>query len=329
MIDRLRKGPYIQIGLGLGLLWYVLKDISLADLYGQLAQVDGFWLLLFAVGLMLYHVMRAWRWQLTLQALHYAPSLLRVTVASLAGMLASSVVPGAGELTRCTTLKRTDGVPISTSVGLVVAERLVDLLMLAVLCSVTALLEAERVGPYLIDLLHSLRLPGNLSANKWLWLLGLLLIGGVIGYWLWQKSAAWQRTLAGLRQGVLEGLSGVYRLKQPILFVALTLLSNVQQCLCTYILLQSLPATASLPPSASLAVLTLSSLGGLAVPTQGGMGTFHFLVSRALVLYGLPIAQGVVVATFMHAVSFGINLLFSLVSFLLVPFLPHRETAQR
>lgn len=329
MIDRLRKGPYIQIGLGLGLLWYVLKDISLIDLYGQLAQVDGSWLLLFAVGLMLYHVMRAWRWQLTLQALHYSPSLVRVTIASLAGMLASSVVPGAGELTRCTTLKRTDGVPISTSVGLVVAERLVDLLMLVVLCGLTALLEAERVGPYLLDLLHSLRLPATVSADKWLLLLGLGLIGGALFYWLWRKSTAWQRTLAGLRQGVLEGLSGIYRLRQPVLFVALTLLSNLQQCICTYILLQSLPSTASLPPTASLSVLTLSSLGGLAVPTQGGLGTFHFLVSRALVLYGLPVAQGVVVATFMHAVSFGISLLFSLISFLSVPFLPHRETAQR
>lgn len=67
--------------------------------------------------------------------------------------------------------------------------------------------------------------------------------------------------------------------------------------------------------------MAVSSLGGLAVPTQGGIGTYHFLVSRALVLYGFTSAEGAVVATFLHAVGFGINLVLSSVSFLVLPIL--------
>jgi hypothetical protein len=64
----------------------------------------------------------------------------------------------------------------------------------------------------------------------------------------------------------------------------------------------------------------------LAVPTQGGIGTYHFFVSRALVLYGLPAAEGVSIATFMHAIGFGINLVLSSTSFLIVPILvQHRQ----
>ena len=65
--------------------------------------------------------------------------------------------------------------------------------------------------------------------------------------------------------------------------------------------------------------MAVSGLGTLLVPTQGGVGTFHFVVSRALVLYGLTTTEGALVATFMHAVSFGINLILSSLSFLIVP----------
>ena len=68
-------------------------------------------------------------------------------------------------------------------------------------------------------------------------------------------------------------------------------------------------------------MLAVAALGGLAIPTQGGIGTFHFLVSRALVLYGLTTTEGALAATFMHAVSFGINTVFSGISFLIIPIL--------
>ena len=75
----------------------------------------------------------------------------------------------------------------------------------------------------------------------------------------------------------------------------------------------------SLPPTAALTIMAVASIGGLAVPTQGGIGTYHFFVSRALVLYGLTLPEGVVAATFMHAVGFAIRLVFSSISFVIVP----------
>ncbi len=326
MINRIVRQA-LPIGLAIGLLWYVLKDVPLAELTNQFRRADYRWLALAGLLVGLYHLTRAARWQLTLQALGYRPSLFRTTVALLAGTLASLVIPGAGELTRCGTLQRTDGVPLAQGIGSVVAERVIDVLTLVGLIGLTLLLEFDRVGPYIVNLLAPLgaRFTAVSQAET---LIILLLSAGIAGsllYWLNQKKAIRQHPLTirllGIGRGVGKGFMGIRQLKQPGLFVALTLLTEVVLFLITYVLFFASSQTSTLPPVAALTILTVSSVGGLAVPTQGGLGTYHFLVSRVLTLYGMNETDGVVVATFLHAVQVGFSLLFSSLSFLIVPIL--------
>jgi hypothetical protein len=326
MIKRIVRQA-LPIGLAIGLLWYVLKDVPLTELTNQFRRADYRWLALTGLLVGLYHLTRAARWQLTLQALGYRPSLFRTTVALLAGTLASLVIPGAGELTRCGTLQRTDGVPLAQGIGSVVAERVIDVLTLVGLIGLTLLLEFDRVGPYIVNLLAPLgeRFTTVGQAETF----GILVLGaGVAGallYWLNQKQAIRQHPLTirllGIGRGVGKGFMGIRQLRQPSLFVALTLLTEVVLFLITYVLFFASSQTSTLPPVAALTILTVSSVGGLAVPTQGGLGTYHFLVSRVLILYGMNETDGVVVATFLHAVQVGFSLLFSSLSFLIVPVL--------
>lgn len=318
----------LPIGLAIGLLWYVLKDIPLTELANQFLRADYRWLALVGLLVGLYHLTRAARWQLTLQAIGYRPSLFRTTVALLAGTLASMIVPGAGELTRCATLQRTDGIPMAQGLGAVVAERVIDLLLLAGLIGLTLLLEFDRVGQYIGNLLAPVRARFPSDSQSGL-LLGaaLLAVGVVVGllYWLASKLAIRRYPLVvrllGIGRGMKQGFMGIRQLQRPGLFVALTLLTEVLLFLITYILFFASDQTKALPPVAALTILTISSLGSLAAPTQGGLGTYHFLVSRVLILYGMKETDGVIVATFLHAVQVGFSLLFSSLSFLIVPVL--------
>ena len=310
----------LPILFAVGLLWYVLKDVPLTQLAIQFRQADYRWLALAVAITGLYFLLRAARWQLVLQALGYKPSLFRTTIAMLAGMLASMIVPGAGELTRCATLQRTDGVLIAQGIGSVVAERVIDLLMLAVLIGLTLLLEFSRMQTYMSKL--TLALPG-----RYVLAAGVLLLV-LIGIAIWQilhrptlREHPFVSRILGIIQGLKQGFLAIRQLTNPGLFVGLTVLLQVLSWLSTYVLLLSLPDTNGLPPTTALTILAVASLGGLAVPTQGGIGTYHFLVSRVLVLYGFSIAQGAVTATFLHAVGFGISLVLSSVSFLVVPVL--------
>ena len=317
----------VPVGLAIGLLWYVLKDVPLTELTNQFRRADYRWLALAGLLVGLYHLVRAARWQLTLQALGYQPSLFRTTVALLAGTLTSMIIPGAGELTRCETLRRTDGVPLAQGIGSVVAERVIDLLLLMGLIGLTLFLEFKRVGQYIVNLLAPARTrftvdqPGLVLGVS---LFGLLLVMG-LSYWFVSKKTIRQHRfvvrLVSIGRNVGEGFMGIRQLQRPILFIALTLLTEVLLLLITYVLFFASSQTSDLPPTAALTILTISSIGGLVAPTQGGLGTYHFLVSRVLMLYGMGETDGIVVATFLHAVQVGFSLLLSSLSFLIVPIL--------
>ncbi|MNH19570.1 hypothetical protein D3C79_793110 [compost metagenome] len=46
-------------------------------------------------------------------------------------------------------------------------------------------------------------------------------------------------------------------------------------------------------------VLTVGSLG-MAAPVQGGLGAFHWIVSKGLILYGIAELDGLAYATISH-----------------------------
>ena len=315
----------LPILLAVGLLWYVLKDVPLTQMAGQFQQANYGWLLLVGLLIGLFYIIRAARWRLTLQAIGYQPSLFRTTIALLAGTLAGMIVPGAGELTRCGSLQRMDDVPVSKSLGSVVAERIIDLLMLILVLLLTFLLEFRRMQIYLRDLTPAI--PGSfLLVTGFVLAVAVAIIGWRIVNRVALREHPFVVKVTGLLQGFKQGFMAIRQLPNPGLFVAYTLINQVLAWLANYVLLLAVEDTQNLPPKAALTILAVSSLGGLAVPTQGGIGTYHFLVSRALLLYGFTVTQGAVVATFLHAVGFGINLLLSSVSFLILPLLINRKT---
>lgn len=312
--------------LALALLTYALKDISFRAIGAQFRQANYVLIGLVGAVTVLSYWLRGKRWQQPLRAMGYRPTVFRATVALQTGLIASMIVPGSGELTRCATLQRTDDVPVAQGIGSVVAERIIDLFMLVLVLMLTTLVEFSRMQAYIRDL--ALAVPNMYLVVA---LAGLLSLAGLVVWWLLTNRAVRSHPLlekvTGVLKGFKQGFLAIRQLPNPGLFVVLTILNQVVAWLSNYLLLLAVSATQSLSPAAALTILAVSSLGGLAVPTQGGIGTYHLLVSRALVLYGFTSAEGAVVATFLHAVGFGINLLLSSASFLVLPLLIARKSS--
>lgn len=322
----------LPIGLAIGLLLYALKDSSLAAIGNQFRQANYGWLLFVGFQIGLYNIVRAARWQLTLQAIGYQPPLLHTTVAMLAGTMASMIIPGAGELTRCGTLQRTDGIPMAQCIGSVIAERVIDFFMLLLLIGLTLLLEFKRLEKYVIDIFTpaiTQITQSDFSLAVWA---GAVLLLTFVMYWVVRhKMKAQHRITSKLTtflRNMGQGVMSIANLKRPVWFIFLTFISYILIYSATYSLFFSSTHNTKLPPVAALSVITVSSLGGLAVPTQGGIGTFHYLVSRVLLLYGVPKPENIAIATFMHAVQTSFALLFSSISFLSIPSLVRHRTGK-
>jgi uncharacterized membrane protein YbhN (UPF0104 family) len=83
---------------------------------------------------------RAYRWQMQLEASQAPASYWPIYHAMMVGNLANLVLPRMGEVIRCSVLRRTSGVPVQVGVGTVVAERVIDVVVLLILLGSTLLL---------------------------------------------------------------------------------------------------------------------------------------------------------------------------------------------
>ncbi len=309
----------VSLVLAGALLWFVFKDISLSEMLDQFANADYRWLLLSALFAMTAHVSRAARWRILMKPLGYQPSLFNTTLAIFIGYFANYIIPRMGEVSRCGSLRKTDNIPFEKSFGTVLTERIFDLISLLIVLTLNLIFEFNKLQNFFMEQF----------ASKVYILLGLLVflfVGGIVGIYFFRKYQEQLSTVPFLSKiitfinGLLDGLMSVRHLENPIAFVVYSITIWVMYLLSAYVLFFAIPQTAHLGLLAGLTVLTMGSFG-MAAPTQGGIGPFHFLVGNALVLYGLPQKDGIMLATFIHGSQMITLLALGALSFLITLFI--------
>jgi hypothetical protein len=94
-----------------------------------------------------------------------------------------------------------------------------------------------------------------------------------------------------------------------------------------YVMFFALPETSFLGIKAGLAVLVLGGIG-MAAPSPGGMGSYHWIIMHGLVLYGLSAEQGLLFATLVHSSQMIMLIVFGLIS-LFATFLISKGTTSK
>ncbi len=311
--------------LAAGLLWFVFKDIDLSSMMSRLAAADLRWIALSAFMTLVAHFFRAWRWVMMLRPLHKEVSLYASFISLLTGYFANYILPRMGEVTRCGTLYRMEGVPVNQSLGTVIADRVFDVLVLAGLLVLNFVLEFDRLSTFFAGLIGS-RLEGSGDSVN---ILGILIGGGavialVVSIWIWKSrslrekllSIALVRKVWEFAQGMINGLLSVRKLDNPMLFIASTVAIWVCYYYASYVLFFCIPETSHLGMLAGLTVLVIGAVG-MTAPTQGGIGAYHLLVGNVMVLYGLTQQDGITLATFIHGSQMLLMLAVGAVAFLL------------
>ncbi|MCR9062850.1 MAG: flippase-like domain-containing protein [Cytophagales bacterium] len=294
----------VSLGLATLLLWYVLKGIDLNILWENVKNANYFWVVIAGLMALVAHWSRAYRWKLMLQPMGYDPSAFRSTIAVLIGYVTNLVLPRAGEFARSASLQDLEKVPFEKSFGAVVAERLIDVFVLLFLIVLNLSLEFTRLKDFFFDLI------GDKVSNPSLLiggLVGVTIVFGLFFLWVRKNDQKLQRfgfyaKIKKLVTGLWEGFTSVRNLKNPKAFIAHTLIIWTMYYLMTWFLCFSMPQTAELGPLAGLTMLVMGTIG-MAAPTVGGIGSYHFLVGKIVALYGLNAQDGITLATFMHTMQ--------------------------
>jgi len=290
----------ISLALAGGLFWYIYRDQDMGEMIDKLKGLQIEWVFLSIFISLLSHLSRAFRWTIALRPLGHRINLTHAFLGVMVGYLMNLFLPRAGEIARCSLLKKLDNVPVASSFGAVVAERTVDLLILAVLILVILVFEYQRIGN-LLD--------GGSDAliAKLPWLIGLALVG-IIGLALFfalrPKLMAYKlfAILYTFLDSLMKGLLSVFRLdrKDFILYGIHSLLIWLFYYLMAYVLFFSMEETAHLGMMCCLTVLVMGSLGVI-IPTPGGVGSYHLFVSATFLAYQVTEKVGEYFAFLMHA----------------------------
>jgi glycosyltransferase 2 family protein len=294
--------------LAVGIFFLVLafRGIHLDDLVSGFLSARFELVLLSLIPAFFAYISRAWRWRLLIEPLGYKPPVKNAFYALLTGHLANFIFPRLGEFTRCGSLNRTDKIPFDSLLGTVIVERISDLIAILLLVIAVFFIKIDVFGQFL---LNNLIRPLYQNIFGWLdfhWLPWLLIILSIILLLLffriiktWLGKYKIFRQVGKITARVMDGMKSVLRMKKKVQFVLHTIFIWVMYYIMTIAVSRALPSTAALDYSDILFIMVIGSLGMIA-PVQGGIGAYHWIVSMALTLFGIPREDGLVFATLSH-----------------------------
>ena len=226
----------------------------------------------------LSHISRAVRWQYLLAPLGYYPKTINSILAVLIGYFSNLGIPRSGELLRATAMDRYENIPFQKGFGTIIAERVIDLVLL-LLCILLAMgLQFDLIADYL-----------NLK-NLNFFQLGFSLIILVSATLLFRKfflqsTHPITEKIKQFFQGIWEGMVSIKYMKNKELFVAHTIFIWVLYVLMFWIIKFSIPETENLGLSAMIPAFVV---GGLSISaTNGGIGIYPYSVSLVLIAFGI------------------------------------------
>jgi len=310
--------------IAIALLLYVFRDIDLHNLLFKLKRANFTFVYISIALSLISHYFRGYRWTLLLRPLGYEVNSFRAFIAVMVGYFSNLLVPRMGEVTRCAILKKTDNIPIPASLGNVISERILDLIILILVIFLTFIIEFSTLKDFLFQQINSAWSSFNLI-NFLIGTVLIILIFLVGGYFIIQKkdsikSMSLYQKIRPFIYDLINGLNSIRKIENKTGFFVSTIMIWILYYSMSYIIIFSFQSTSHLDFSAGLSILMAGGLG-MTAPVQGGIGTYHAFVSGVLFLYGISKEDGVLFATLLHTSQFFSIVLFGGISFIISLFL--------
>ena len=271
----------IPLAIGVFFIYLSYQNTTPEDrtnIFKYIKNADYRFVLLSAFFGVLSHISRAVRWQFLLAPLGYRPKTINSVLAVLIGYFSNLGIPRSGELLRATAMDRYENIPFQKGFGTVIAERVVDLVLL-VGCIVLALaLQYDLIVDYLkIENMNFLQM----GVGFVLVVIGLILFRK---YFLLSTHPIIEK-IKQFFQGIWEGMLSIKLMKNKGLFIAHTFFIWLMYVLMFWVIKFSIPETVNLGMNAMIPAFVV---GGLSISaTNGGVGIYPYSVSLVLIAFGI------------------------------------------
>lgn len=299
----------IGIALSAVLLWWTLRDVSLAVVWQELSHASVPLFLASTVCATLIFPLRAIRWRVILEPVAPGQPLGALWRSTAIGMMANNVLPArAGEIARAYALTKQTRVPFATSIASLAVDRLFDMLVLLLLAMVAFVdpafpAEARIAGQTM----------GSLAQGSIVFVAVLLGVLYALAFFPSQIVRLFElfarRVSPAIEErgkAVLIGFSsGLSVLRSPGRFSVVLAWSVAHWLLNAFAFWLGFKAVGiSLPFSAALFLQTLIAVGVAFPSAPGFFGFFEKLATVGLGIYGVGADQATSWAIGFHILSF-------------------------
>lgn len=281
------------LALGIGLFWFVLRNQNISDVKNSLLHANWWWAIVSLLFALASNVFRSIRWNMLIHPLNYKPKFANTFCAVMVGYLANLVVTRMGEVTRCALMNQYEKIPMSSLIGTVVVERVVDFITLFICLLLIIVLEFDKMSAIsneniFIPLGNKIQSLVGKGFSFYLVVAAIILGLGLIFYFLYRRRNKFKfyLKLTDLAKGFVSGLKTIGQLKEKKMFIVHSVLIWICYFMMSYVCFNSFPGTTGLGFSAGLAVLVFGAFGFVA-PVPGGIGAFEFMVTTALATYAV------------------------------------------
>lgn len=309
----------IPLLIGAVLLWFIYRKIDFTDVL-EIIRTGVRYDILFASLIfgLLANLARAFRWRLLIHSLGEKPRSINLVFAVLGNYTVNLVLPRMGEIWRCGVIKKYDHVSFTKLLGTLVVDRVSDLVAVGlitasiVLFNFTFFIDFLNANP---DLLGGIQ---SIVYSKWFYILLGTVVLTIYLIFTQMKHVSFVMKIRILLKNVTEGVMTIWYLKKKSLFTLYTLLIWFGYFLFFYITFYAFDFTKELGVAIGLITFTMSSIA-VAVPVQGAIGPWHFMVIATLVVFGVSPNDAAAFALIVHTTQTAFTALVGLVGIVALP----------
>lgn len=302
----------LPIALGIYLIIYTYEKFTpqqIDEIKGYFKNANYFYIFIAAIIAVLGNASRAYRWKYSLDHMGYRSNFANNFMAVNIGYLLNLTVPKSGEISRAVIVKKYDGIPFDKGFGSIVAERIVDMVILLLFMLLAVVMQFEIAKAFILD---------KIPVNK----LVIALIAGVFGFtvlllvYLYSTSPLILK-LKKQVSGLKEGLFSLVRMEKKWEYFGHTVFIWFSYILTFYVTIFTLPETEHLSIGA---VVTSFVVGSIAIAfTNSGFGSYPFLISKILLFYAISETVGNAFGWIVWTSQMLVVLIMGVLSFLLLP----------
>lgn len=312
--------------IGIVVLCLLYKDTDMAELW-RITKSANFAIIAYSLLFGLAgNIFRALRWELTIQSVGYYPKRMSLIYAVMGNYAVNFLLPRAGEVWRCGVVTKYDKVPFSTTFGTLIVDRFFDVVAMGFIMVLCLLLDFNFFFAYFkTNPAVGERVVATISS---FWFYAIIITFFMVLYVLFRflPNFFLIKKIKLFYGGMKRDIITVWKMNQKGLFILYTFLCWLGYYLYFYLCFYAFGFTEHLGPVAGLIVFAMSSLG-VAAPTQGGIGAWHFMVITSLLVYGVSWEQGSAFAGAIFTIQSAWLILTGIFSIFAIPYVK-RETPE-